>query len=88
MIAFVVVKKWCSRGDGKRRSSARINAEISGGMPIWIRSIAKRNIVLSVLTAKSLSVHMGIRTGSIARMSVISSTDLEVSSNGRDKCKK
>ena len=62
----------------KRRSSALISAGISGGMPIWIRSIAKLNIALSVLTAKSLSVHMGIRTGSIARMSAISSTDLEV----------
>lgn len=72
----------------KRRSSALISAGISGGMPIWARSIVKLNIALSVLTAKSLSVHMGISTGSIARMSAISSTDLEVSSNGRDKCKK
>ena len=62
----------------KRRSSALISAGISGGMPIWIRSIAKLNIALSVLTAKSLSVHMGIRIGNIARMSAISSTDLEV----------
>ena len=57
-------------------------------MPIRIRSIVKLNIALSVLTAKSLSVHMGINTGSIARMSAISSTDLEVSINGRGKCKK
>lgn len=72
----------------KKRSSALISAGISGGMPIWIRSIAKQNIALSVLIAKRLSVHMEISTGSIARMSAISSTDLEVCSNGRDKCKK
>lgn len=55
---------------------------------LLIRSIVKLNITLSVLTAKSHSVHMGISTGNIARMSAIFSTDLEVCSNGRDKCKK
>ena len=37
IIAFGVAKRWCSREDGKRRSSARINAEISGGIAILIR---------------------------------------------------
>lgn len=37
IIAFVVAKRWCSREDGKRRSSARINAEISGGTATLIR---------------------------------------------------
>lgn len=72
----------------KRKSSALISAEIGGGMPIWIRSIAKLNITLSVPIAKSHSVHMGISTGSIAVTSAISSTDLEVSSNGRDESKR
>lgn len=75
---YVVEQLLYRTTEEKRKSSALISAGISGGMPIWIRSIAKRNIALSVRTAKSLSVHMGIRTGSIARMSAIYSTDLEV----------
>ena len=62
----------------KRRSSALINAGINGGIPTWIKSIAKQSMTLYVPIVKSLFGFMEIRTGNIAPTSAISMTDLEV----------
>lgn len=62
----------------KRKNSVRIVVGTNGGMPIWIRLIVKHSIPLCVVIAKSRLVLMAIEIGSIAHMSVISLTDLEV----------
>lgn len=62
----------------KEKNSVRIVAGINGGMPIWIRLIVKHSIPLCAVIAKSRLVLMVTKIGSIAHMSAISLTDLEV----------
>ena len=62
----------------KRKNSVRIVVGINGGMPIWIRLIVKHSIPLCAVIAKSRLVLMVTKIGSIAHMSAISLTDLEV----------
>ena len=69
----------------KRRSSALINAGINGGIPTWIKSIAKHSMTLYVPIVKSRFGFMEIRTGNIAPMSAISMTDLEVAAMTKER---
>ena len=69
----------------KRRSSALINAGINGGIPTWIKSIAKQSMILYVPIVKSRFGFMEIRTGNIAPMSAISMTDLEVAAMTKER---
>lgn len=83
--AFGVAKRWCSQEDGKRRSSARINAEINGGTATLIRLTVKLIMSLYVPIVKSLLAHMGIRTENTAVMPAISRTDLEVAAMTKEQ---
>ena len=78
-ISVFAVAHLCHRTpDVSRRSSARINAETSGGIAIWTRLIVKQIMNSSAHTVKSHSRFMAMRTVSIAAMSVMWQTDLGV----------
>ena len=72
----------------RKRSSALTVAEISGGTATWIRWSERQITILSVRTAKSHSLLMVIKTESIAAMSVISQTDLEVVAMTKEQMEK
>lgn len=76
--AFAVEHLCNSLPEERKRSSAPTVAEINGGTAIWIRLSERQITILSVRTAKSHSLLTVIKTESIAAMSVISQTDLEV----------
>ena len=77
-IVCVVVRQLGRHPEERKRSSALTVAEINGGTATWIRWKERQITILSVRTAKSHSLLTVIKTESIAAMSVISQTDLEV----------
>ena len=86
--AFAVVSL-CSRLPAERkRSSVRTVAEINGGTATWIKWNERQITILSVRTAKSHSLLTVIKTESIAAMSVISQTDLEVALMTKEQMEK
>ena len=86
--AFVVVFLLCRHPEERKRSSAPTVAEINGGTATWIRWSERQITILSVRTAKSHSLLTVIKTESIAAMSVISQTDLEVVAMTKEQMEK
>ncbi len=78
IIANIVGEKSSRIREGKKRSSARIAVEISGGTPTWSWWIVEQIMSVPVTIAERHLLVMGRRKESIVRMTVIAQTDLEV----------
>lgn len=87
-IVYVVVRQLGRHPEERKRSSALTVAEINGGTATWIRWSERQITILSVRTAKSHSLLTVIKTESIAAMSVISQTDLEVVAMTKEQMEK
>ena len=75
MSALSVGLIWFIRRSIKRKSSVQTNAELCGGIPIWIRSTGKRITRQPANSAERSSGAMATTTGVSAHVSVPMSTD-------------